>query len=126
MNLGALEYERNNFETAAIRFLDALEIKQDDEEALCNLALALKKTQYIEFAMTAFEEAVNVSPGNTFILQNYMLFLLEQKKFEQFLKVMTHAKRVMDKTELDTVNKLYEEFKAAIDGSDGKSLPEDD
>lgn len=55
-----------------------------------------------------------------------MLFLLEQKKFEQFLKVMTHAKRVMDKTELDTVNKLYEEFKAAIDGSDGKSLPEDD
>lgn len=68
MNLGALEYERSNYESAAIRFLDALEIKQDDEEALCNLALSLKKTSYIEYAQTAFEEAVNVSPGNTFIL----------------------------------------------------------
>jgi len=39
---------------------------------------------------------------------------------------MTHAKRVMDKNELDTVTKLYEEFKAAIDGTEGKSLPEDE
>lgn len=39
---------------------------------------------------------------------------------------MTHARRVMDKNELDTVTKLYEEFKAAIDGSDGKVLPEDE
>jgi tetratricopeptide (TPR) repeat protein len=68
VNLGALEYERGNYESAAIRFLDALEIKQDDEEALCNLALALKKTSYTDYAQTAFEEAVNVSPGNTFIL----------------------------------------------------------
>lgn len=82
VNLGALEFERNNYEHAAIRFLDALDIKQDDEEALCNLALSLKKTTYTEYAQTAFEEAVNVSPGNTFILQNYMLFLLEVKKFE--------------------------------------------
>jgi Tfp pilus assembly protein PilF len=57
--------------------LDALDIKPDDEEAICNLALALKKTSYLEYAQIAFEEAVNVSPGNTFILQNYMLFLLE-------------------------------------------------
>jgi len=68
VNLGALEYEKKNFEHAAIRFLDALEIKQDDEEALCNLALALKMTSYIDYAKVAFEEAVNVSPGNTFIL----------------------------------------------------------
>jgi hypothetical protein len=68
---------------------------------------------------------VNVSPGNTFILQNYMLFLLEQKKFDQFNKVITHAKRVMDKIELETVTKLYEEFKAAVDGTEGKVLPED-
>lgn len=122
VNLGALEFEKSNFENAAIRFLDALEVKQDDEEALCNLALALKKTSYTEYAQMAFEEAVNVSPGNTFILQNYMLFLLEVKKFEQFTKVMTHAKRVMDKNELDTVQKLYEEFKSAIDGSDRKSV----
>lgn len=40
---------------------------------------------------------------------------------------MTHAKRVMDKNELDTVTKLYDEFKAAIDGSaESKMLPEDE
>ena len=62
-------------------FLDVLEIKPDDEEALCNLALALKRTSYLDYARMAFEEAVNVSPGNTFILTNYMMFLLEQKSF---------------------------------------------
>ena len=35
---------KQEYDSAAIRFLDALEIKPDDEEALCNLALALKKT----------------------------------------------------------------------------------
>lgn len=50
VNLGALEFEHNNFENAAIKFLDALDIKADDEEALCNLALSLKKTSYIEYA----------------------------------------------------------------------------
>ncbi len=44
MNLGNIDYEQNNFEQAAIRFLQALDIKGDDEEALCNLALSLKKT----------------------------------------------------------------------------------
>lgn len=125
VNLGALEYEHNNYENAAIRFLDALEVKPDDEEALCNLALSLKKTNYLEFAQSAFEEAVNVSPGNTFILHNYMLFLLEQKNFTHFDKVMMHARRVMDKSELETVTKLYEEFKSAIEGTEGKVLPED-
>ena len=127
VNLGALEFEKNNYEFAAIRFLDALEIKQDDEEALCNLALALKKTSYISYAQVAFEEAVNVSPGNTFILQNYMLFLLETKKFDQFDRVIVHAKRVMDKSELDTVVKLRDEFRAAIEGAAlDRVLPEDE
>lgn len=82
VNLGCIDYEHSQFESAAILFLDALEIKPDDDEALCNLALSLKKTNYLDYAQTAFEEAVNVNPGNTFILTNYMMFLLEQKKFE--------------------------------------------
>ena len=55
----------------------------------------------------AFEEAVNVSPGNTFILTNYMMFLLEQQNFEQFTKVLPHARRVMDKQELETIESLH-------------------
>ena len=78
MNMGCILYEENkDYEEAAIKFLDALVIKPDDEEVLCNLALALKKTLYLDYAQIAFEEAVKVSPGNTFILNNYMLFLLE-------------------------------------------------
>lgn len=45
VNIGVILYEnKKNYEDAAIRFLDALEIKPDDEEALCNLGLALKYT----------------------------------------------------------------------------------
>ena len=106
--------------------MDALEIKPDDEEALCNLALALKRTSYIEYAKMAFEEAVNVSPGNTFILMNYMMFLLEQQNFEQFAKVLPHARRVMDRGELDTIQKLHDEFREAIDGTAGRTIPEDE
>jgi len=32
----------------------------------------------------------------------------------------------MDKTELGTISKLYEEFKEAIDGTAGKTIPEDE
>lgn len=119
INLGCIEFEQGNYDEASILFLDALEIKPDDEEALCNLALSLKKTNYIEYAQIAFEEAVNVSPGNTFILTNYMMFLLEQKNFEQFDKVLPHARRIMDKNELDIVVKLHEEFKTVVDGTAG-------
>ena len=72
------------------------------------MALALKRTSYIDYAKMAFEEAVNVSPGNTFILTNYMMFLLEQQNFEQFTKVLPHARRVMDKQELETIQSLHE------------------
>ena len=68
----------------------------------------------------AFEEAVNVSPGNTFILRNYMMFLLEQRNFAQFDKVMAnHAKIVMDAKELETIKNLHDEFKEAIEGTEG-------
>ena len=51
VNLGNIEYEEyNHFEEAAILYLDALEIKPDDDEALHNLALALKRTSYIDYA----------------------------------------------------------------------------
>ena len=86
--------------------MDAIEIKPDDEEALCNLALALKRTSYLDYAQMAFEEAVNVAPGNTFILTNYMMFLLEQKSFGQFDRVLPHARRVMDERELKQLNDL--------------------
>ena len=55
----------------------------------------------------AFEEAVNVSPGNTFILTNYMMFLLEQKDFGQFDRVLPHAKLVMAEYELDQITGLH-------------------
>lgn len=127
VNIGCIEFEEfQQFEQAAILFLDALELKPDDEEALCNLALALKRTSYIDYAKMAFEEAVNVSPGNTFILTNYMMFLLEQQNFDQFNKVLPHARRVMDKNELETIQGLHDQFKEAIEGTAGKSIPEDE
>jgi len=54
-----------------------------------------------------------------------MLFLLQQKMFDQFAKVLTHARRVMSKDEVDVIVKMQMEFKAAIDGTEGQVLPED-
>lgn len=110
VNLGVIEYEYNRFEDAAILFLDALAIKPDDQEALCNLGLSLKHTSYKDYAELALEEAVNVSPGNTFVLTNYMMLLLEHQKFEMFKRVLPHAKRIMDNKEFAEITKLHDEF----------------
>ena len=128
VNIGAIEYEQfANYEQAALLFLDALEINPIDEETLGNLALALKHTQYVDYAKLAFEEAVNINPGNTHILANYMYFLLEQRDFSQFNKVVPHARRVMDEEgELGPIVKIHDEFKEAIDGTDGKTIPGDE
>lgn len=39
---------------------------------------------------------------------------------------MPHARRVMEKNELDVITKLHEEFKHAIDGTEGKIIPGDE
>ena len=38
---------------------------------------------------------------------------------------MPHARRVMDKQEFDMITKLHDEFKEAIEGTAGKTIPED-
>ena len=39
--------------------------------------------------------------------------------------MVPHARRVMDRVELETIQKLHDEFREAIDGTAGKTLPED-
>ena len=70
----------------------------------------MKKTKYDSYAKIAFEEAIRSNPGNTFILLNYMLYLLELKDFDQFQKMMSHVKTVMAKDEIDMLQKLHSEF----------------
>ena len=76
-NLGNLKYAQNKVEDSCFNFLEALRIDPTDSEILCNLAMALSKTSYKDYAVTAFEEAVNQCVGNIEILVNYMVFLLE-------------------------------------------------
>ena len=75
--MGNLLYEDHEYEEAAIKYLESLEKDIDDAECLCNLGLALSSTKYKDYAKLAFEEAVNAQPGNSGILNNYLLFLLE-------------------------------------------------
>lgn len=91
---------QEKYEDSCFDYLYALEIDPSDSEILCNLGLALAKTQYKDYANIAFEEAVNSCVGNTEILSNYMLFLLEIQQFDKFNKVCIHASRVMDEQEL--------------------------
>jgi hypothetical protein len=39
--------------------------------------------------------------------------------FDQFNKVLPHARRVMEKREIEVINNMYKEFKDAIDGTEG-------
>jgi hypothetical protein len=50
--------------------LEALEQSdwKNDPVTLCNLGLALSTTQYKDYAMMAFEEAVELSPGDSTIV----------------------------------------------------------
>lgn len=54
-----------------------------------------------------------------------MMFLLQQQMFDQFNKVLPHARRVMDKGEVAVIENMHKEFKAAIDGTEHQELPED-
>lgn len=45
--------------------------------------------------------------------------------FDQFNKVLPHARRVMDKGEVAVIENMQKEFKAAIDGTEHQELPED-
>jgi hypothetical protein len=45
--------------------------------------------------------------------------------FDQFNKVLPHARRVMDKGEVTLIENMQKEFKAAIEGTEGQELPED-
>ena len=40
--------------------------------------------------------------------------------------MLPHARRVLEKPELDELQKLYDDFKEAIDGTEGKFVPGDD
>lgn len=73
----------------------------------------------------ALEEAVNVSPGNTYVLANYLMLLLEKQNFEMFKRALPHAKRIMDAKEFLEISKLYEEFQLAVAGSTDATIPED-
>jgi Tfp pilus assembly protein PilF len=119
-NMGNLRFMQKEFENACFDYLYALEIDPSDSEILCNLGLALSKTQYKDYAVIAFEEAVNSAVGNTEVLMNYLLFLLETQQFDKFNKVLIHANRVMDETELKNIKQLSSEFQKAVNGTKAK------
>jgi Tfp pilus assembly protein PilF len=109
-NLGLIYYESDKMEQSALSYLKALEITPDDEETLCNLGLTLSKIKFNDYAKMAFEEAINVNPGNKVVLVNYLLFLLENKQFNKFASILTHASRILDPAEFSTYQKLYQDF----------------
>lgn len=43
-----------------------------------------------------------------------------------FKRVLPHAKRIMDNKEFTEINKLFEEFQAAVQGSIDPTMPEEE
>jgi len=101
-NLGLIYYESDKLEQSALSYLKALEIEPNDEETLCNLGMTLSKIRFNDYAKIAFEEAINVNPGHKVVLVNYLLFLLENKQFNRFANILTHASRILEPAEFQT------------------------
>ena len=97
-----------------MHYLQALDIEPNDDDALCNFALVLQKLTYNDFAKIAYEEGINVNPGNRALLRNYLLFLLEIKELDKFQTVLTHSKRVLDPADIALITKLQGEFQKAL------------
>lgn len=47
---------------------------------------------------------------------NYLLFLLEIQQFDKFKKLFNHAGRILDKSDLKSLENLYQEFHKAVTG----------
>lgn len=93
VNIGNLYQKKGKNADAATRYLEALEQSdwKNDPVTLCNLGLALSTTQYKDYAMMAFEEAVELSPGDSTIVQNFLICLLEWGHNDKFRQLWRHA-----------------------------------
>jgi len=66
--------QRGLWREAIYRWERATEIDPDYAAAHNNLAIAYEQEGDLEKARTAYERALEIEPGNTFIMQNYELF----------------------------------------------------
>ena len=72
------------------------------------------KNKFYVLYKIEYEEGINVNPSNRALLKNYFFFLLEIKQFDKFTTVLTHAKRVLDPTDIAQIQKIHSEFLKAL------------
>lgn len=79
--MGNINAEKGHFEEACVSFLEYLVQNPNDDKALCNLGMALGHLPQYDslFANLAFEEAMHLSPSSEFIIENYLIYLLESE-----------------------------------------------
>jgi Flp pilus assembly protein TadD len=65
---------RGLWREASFRFERAVQLDPDNASALNNLAIALEQQGDFERARAAYDKALQLKPGNTYIQQNYDLF----------------------------------------------------
>ena len=70
--------EWDDNEAAAFEYLNALERDPMNSRTLCNLGMCLQFTDYKDpFANIALNEAFESSPDDTFIAENYLIYLID-------------------------------------------------
>ncbi len=112
-NLGTLQYDQGNYEKAVEYFLKALQIKENDVEALSNLGNGLVKLKDYHTAWVAFDQALTVSPGNVAVIENYILCLLEAKRFDLFDEMMDKL-TFLKKDRKERLEKIADEYRTML------------
>ena len=95
---------------------------------LCNLGIALSQTDYDPmFATIAFEEALKANPHNEFIMENYLLYLVDSKQFDRYKRTIPNAKRLLDQDLMKNIQTMFNSMVNAIKtlGGSGIEVKED-
>lgn len=96
----------------------------DDPTTLCNLGLSLSTMpQFRDEAILAFEEAAELSPGDPYIIQNFLICLLEWGHEDRFRVLWKHAIRIMPQKQLLILSQMFNEFQTAIKGENAEIEP---
>ena len=66
--------KRGLWNEAHFRFAKAVALAPENAHALNNLAVSLEQQGAFDKARAAYEKALQIEPGNTYIQQNYDLF----------------------------------------------------
>ena len=76
------------------------------------------------FATIAFEESMMANPHDSYVMENYLTFLIDTEQFDKYKRTLPQAKRLVAGDELKVIQEMYNSMIYCIKTLGGKVLDE--